>query len=256
LLTVPSKNFDALTRLTFNVERVTWTLLDLVFPPRCQSCRQLGERLCARCRAEIEYLKEPVCSHCGYPHLAPTADDSCDQCRRISFGNIRIRSMAFHGGSLRNAVHSLKYRRNPALAETLAALMSQRWIADFPAEAVLIPVPLGIDRKQARGFNQAEILAQGLGSRWRHPLIVDGLNRQRETRSQVGLNAQERQSNVAGAFVASAKVKGHSVILVDDVCTTGATLSACAEALLQSGAEQVWAYTLTRARHDADILIQ
>jgi ComF family protein len=164
--------------------------------------------------------------------------------------------LAFHGGSLRNAIHSLKYRRNPALGETLSELMSEYWLADFPADAMLIPVPLGTDRKQARGFNQAEILARGLGSRWRRPLMVDGLRRGRETRSQVGLNAQDRQSNVAGAFVASAKVKGRSVILVDDVCTTGATLSACAEALLQNGAAQVWAYTLARARHDADILTQ
>lgn len=255
-MTDPSKNFDALARIPYSFERASWTLLDLVFPPRCQSCQRLGERLCAHCRAEIEYLKEPVCSHCGYPYHAPTTDDSCDQCRRISFGNIRIRSMAFHSESLRNAIHSLKYRRNPALGETLADLMSRYWLADFPDEAVLIPVPLGMERKQARGFNQAEILARGLGARWRRPLIVDGLNRQRETRSQVGLNAQDRKSNVAGAFVASAKVKGHSVILIDDVCTTGATLSACAEALLQNGATQVWAYTLARARHDADILIQ
>jgi len=255
-LTVPSKNSNTLARLTFNIERVTWTLLDLVFPPRCQSCQRLGERLCARCRAEIEYLKKPVCSHCGYPRHAPTTDDSCDQCRRISFGNIRIRSMAFHSETLRNAIHGLKYRRNPALGETLADLMSQRWRTDFPAEAVLIPVPLGIERKQARGFNQAEILAQGLGSRWRRPLMIDGLSRGRETRSQVGLNPHDRKLNVAGAFVASVKVKGHSVILIDDVCTTGATLSACAEALLQSGATQVWAYTLARARHDADILTQ
>lgn len=255
-MTVPSKNFDTLARLTYSFERASWTLLDLVFPPRCQNCQQLGERLCAVCRAEIEYLKKPVCSYCGYPQHAPTADDRCDQCRRISFGNIRIRSMAFHGGSLRSAIHSLKYRRNPALGETLADLMSRHWLADFPADAMLIPVPLGTGRKQERGFNQAEVLARGLGARWRCPLLLDGLSRGRETRSQVGLNAQERQSNVAGAFVASPKVKGQAVILVDDVCTTGATLSACAESLLQSGATQVWAYTLARARHDADILTQ
>ena len=254
-MTVPSKNFDVAARLKFNIERASWTLLDLVFPPRCQSCRQLGERLCARCRAEIEYLKEPVCSHCGYPQHAPTADDPCDQCRRISFGNIRIRSMAFHGGSLRNAIHSLKYRRNPALGATLAELMSNCWLADFPAEAMLIPVPLGMDRRRTRGFNQAEILARGLGARWRRP-VLNGLSRGRETRSQVGLNAQERQSNVAGAFVASPKVKGQAIILVDDVCTTGATLSACAAALLNGGATHVWAYTLARARHGADILTQ
>jgi ComF family protein len=164
--------------------------------------------------------------------------------------------MAFHGGSLRNAIHSLKYRRNPALGEMLADLMSQHWRQHFPADAALIPVPLGAERKQARGFNQAEILAKGLGARWRQPLLIDGLSRQRETRSQVGLNAQERQSNVDGAFVASTKIKGHSAILIDDVCTTGATLSACAAALLQEGALQVWAYTLARARHDADILTQ
>jgi ComF family protein len=239
--------------LRFNANRFWWGLLDLVFPPRCESCKRVGERLCANCCEKIEYIEEPICARCGYPKNTPTADE-CDQCRRISFSNIRIRSLAFHEGVTRTAIHSLKYRHTPVLGETLAELMSRQWRDDLPRDALMIPVPLGLDRRRTRGFNQAEMLARGLGTRWRHPVIVDGLSRIRETRSQVGLTARDRQINVSQAFCASVQVKGRPVIIVDDVCTTGATLSACADALLKSGATEVWAYTLARARHDADIL--
>lgn len=235
----------------FNAKRAWWSLLDLVFPPRCVHCQRVGERFCSACRSQIAYLPETICLHCGYPKPAPITDE-CDQCRRVLFANVRIRSLAFHEGVLRAAIHSLKYRHQPELGETLATEMAHRWRDHFPRELVIVPVPLGTTRRQVRGFNQAEMLAQGLGARWRQPLLVAGLQRARETRSQVGLSAQERLANVTEAFVASSLVQGQAVLLVDDVCTTGATLSACASALLTAGANEVWAYTLARAHYDAE----
>lgn len=245
-------DFGARVRLL--AERVGWCSLDLLFPPRCASCDREGERLCVRCRNEIEYLTGRLCQRCGYPRAASTPD--CEPCRRMPFVGQGLRSLAFHSGTLRKAIHALKYRRNPPLSESCAELMSQGWPESLPADAVLMPVPLSSERMRERGFNQAELLARQLAHKRRLPVESDSLQRHRATRTQVGLNAPQRRDNVAGAFSAEPRrVKALSILLIDDVCTTGATLGACAAALLQSGAKQVWAYTLARARReDADPL--
>jgi ComF family protein len=145
-------------------------------------------------------------------------------------------------------VHQLKYKRNVALGEffsrQLIGCLAQ---LDWGVE-VIIPVPLGIARLAERGYNQAALLARplalGMGVAYR----PNSLERIKETRSQVDLNAMERKQNVAGAFHARPElVRGRSVMLVDDVATTGATLDACAAALLAGGAISVYALTLTRA---------
>jgi ComF family protein len=230
--------------------RAWWTVLDLLFPPRCANCQRVGDRLCVYCQREIEYITAPICIRCGYPLETHTpATETCDQCRRISFAGRGLRSAARHSGPARASVLALKYRHNRALAEPLADLMSRAWPADLPADALLMPVPLSLIRMRERGFNQAELLARGLGRRRGLPVAVGGLLRTRATRPQVGLNAVERRSNMTGAFAASGGTarRGAAIILIDDVCTTGATLSACAEALQQDGARDIWAYTLTRA---------
>lgn len=245
-MAVPSLKSNNTVSLTVLAETIFWAGLDLVFPPVCQNCQQPGERLCSRCQTQLEYLTEPICQRCGYPRSAPTTE--CDQCRRVPFSGSGQRSLAFHRGPLRQAIHSLKYRHNPPLAQTLARLMARRWPPALPSNALLIPVPLAADRLRQRGFNQAELLARHLAVEKRQSFSSGALRRTRVTRSQVGLNAQERWTNVTGAFAADpAKIRDMAVILIDDVCTTGATLSACATALLEGGAKDVWAYTLARA---------
>jgi ComF family protein len=164
--------------------------------------------------------------------------------------------LALHTGPLRNALHTLKYRENTPLSQAFAQLMAQHWPLPFPADAVLMPVPLSSERMRERGFNQAEVLAWELGAERNLPVAANVVRRVKHTRSQVGLSGAERIDNVAGAFaVDTDSAQDLSVIIIDDVCTTGATLGACANALLQGGAKQVWAYTLTRAcRDDADTL--
>jgi ComF family protein len=166
--------------------------------------------------------------------------------------------MSWHAGPLRTAIHALKYKHNPTLAETLAGLMAHSWPVEIPADAALVPVPLAAERVRQRGFNQAEVLARHLSQSRQLPYLPNALSRVRATPSQVGLNAQERHQNMVGAFEAVPQlVQDRAIILIDDVCTTGATLSACAEALLQGGAQLVWAYTLARASFaDAEFLNQ
>jgi ComF family protein len=162
-----------------------------------------------------------------------------------------IRGVVLFEGVVRKAIHELKYRGRTELAMPLAELMVPAWGSGlFPVEC-LIPVPLHPRRLRERGYNQAALIAEGLAKRIRLPVSLGALARSRMTEPQTQLRAAQRQTNVAGAFTAtSPTVAGRSVMLVDDVCTTGATLQACADALRSAGVERVFAMTLARSTWD------
>ena len=190
-------------------------------------------------------LGTAVCAQCGYPLEAGAA---CRSGAHPVAPLLGLRSAARFGGPLQAALHRLKYKRDIILADTLAHELAGAWQAySLPAWAVL-PVPLSTQRLRERGYNQAALLARGLADLARLPYQAEGLVRVRHTHSQVGLAAEARRANVRGAFEARhARVAGKSFILVDDICTTGATLAACAEALHQAGAAAIWGLTLGRA---------
>jgi ComF family protein len=147
-------------------------------------------------------------------------------------------------------LHRLKYRRDVGLGEALVPQLSRfvahlRWAVDL-----LVPVPLGQGRLKERGYNQSELIGFPLSLALGLPYARQALARTRETRSQVGLSIGERHDNVHGAFEASpGRVKGRSVLLLDDVATTGATIASCAIALRAAGSADVFAVTVARARH-------
>ena len=151
-------------------------------------------------------------------------------------------------GPLRQAVHHLKYNGRWSLAEPLGRFMSARWqIAPLPAD-MIVPVPLHEARLRERGYNQSTLLARQLSCASGLPVMEEAVKRIKATALQVTLNAVEREANVRDAFQARADlVRGQQALLVDDVCTTGATLVACSRALKQAGALSVWAFTLARA---------
>ena len=156
-------------------------------------------------------------------------------------------------GSGASIVHALKYRGWPAVATGMAERMARLdWPVDVREErAALVPVPLGRVRLRTRGYNQSELLALEVGSRWGVPVWNDVLQRSRETETQTRLTPAERQRNVFGAFSAPescrSRLRGAHVLIVDDVVTTGATLHSCAAALFEGGARVISYVTFGRA---------
>lgn len=189
----------------------SFSLLDLVFPPACGGCGRRGKLWCDECAGS----------------LVPSTI--------TELGGIPLVAAARLEGPFQRAIHTYKYRSRPALAEKLTRhLLTGLRAAGIRLNA-LGYVPLHPDRQRQRGFNQAEQLASSLATQLRLPL-VQGLSRVRPTRAQVGLTGHERELNVAGAFKWTGETAPPALIgLVDDVCTTGATLLAAAGALNTAG---------------------
>ncbi len=225
--------------------QVKKSLLDLVFPPRCIGCGAEGSFLCPACSESLPELSPPYCIRCGLPINAGIL---CPRCSRSSLVIDCIRSPFVYQGLAREAVHQLKYKRIKALAEPLARLLAEYLRATQLSVDVLVAVPLHPRRPRERGYNQSALLAMELGRLAGLPVIEGSLIRLRNTASQVRITAAEpRRDNVRDAF----GCKGHDfggrhVLLVDDVCTTAATLDACARALKEAGAASVFGLALAR----------
>lgn len=230
--------------------------LDLVFPALCPVCgTTLGpgrrDPLCRECWRGMPRIAPPLCETCGLPFhafdMTPTsAPARCGECAMAPPAFDWARAGGVYAGPLREAVSRLKFARKPALARPLGDLVLEQWAARLPAVDAVVPVPLARARERARGFNQASLVAEriahGLGvtlqSRW--------LARARDTAPQTELEGAARRANVRGAFIASAAVAGCAVALVDDVLTTGATVSECARVLHAAGARSVGVLTVAR----------
>ena len=232
--------------------KLTACLLDLVFPPGCPACGELGSweaEFCPSCQAGIQELPPFQCRLCGVglesgPPLCP----ACRQ-RRPHFD--RARAVALYQGPLADTVRAFKYHRRWAAGRPLARFLAGR-VGPEALEGLDLaaPVPLHRWRMLKRGFNQSQVLARELAQRHGLLLAPDLLARVRHTRPQVGLDGRSRRANVAGAFAVKPQrlslVDGARVLLVDDVFTTGATVDECARMLKQAGARRVEVLTLAR----------
>lgn len=229
-------------------QKFSQPLLDLLYPPVCLNCKNSDSWLCPDCLAKIALIHPPVCERCG----SPTSEENqtCEQCQDNVLQYIdAIRSAAhFENEPLRPAIHFLKYKNHKMVAAILAETLADACCRFELTGDVILPVPLHRTRYRERGYNQSELLARQLGALLDRPVNTMSLVRVRKTRSQVELRAGERHENVADAFACvDDDLAGQAVLLVDDVCTTGSTLDACAYALKQAGVAFVWGVTLARA---------
>jgi ComF family protein len=219
-------------------------ILNIVFPSRCASCGVRGVELCERCLAATRPVDPASCPRCGRPSPLGAR---CPACRRYAGPLAGIRAARVYEGALRKAVHAFKYRHRRALAGPLAHLVAEELRARPLLVELLAPVPLHPYRERERGYNQSDLLARALGEAVGIP-VVGCLERARETGVQAELSAVERRDNVRGAFRCAdpAAVSGRRVGVVDDVCTTGATLEDCARALREAGSSSTWGIVVAR----------
>jgi ComF family protein len=216
-------------------------LLDLVFPRRCVVCGSDGSVLCEKCSLGLERLGTPRCERCGAPTAWPV--ERCRECagRRIAFA--RARAAVAYDDSAKRLVGAWKERGQRTLAEVAAEIVNG--VVARPSAYTLTFVPADHNRFLERGHNPAERLAVELGARWQLP-VVPLLRRTPGRAPQKGLTLAERRRNVRGAFSPTGPVP-KTIVLVDDVYTSGATVSAAATALRKGGARRVEVVTFARA---------
>jgi ComF family protein len=217
--------------------------------------------VCDVCWAAIPRIGQPFCQGCGRPFDPKAhAADVCGDCRTGQFRFDRARAVGQHVAPLRDLVLAFKFGGRHRLAEPLGRLLSEFVLAEgSPGGALaradaIVPVPLHRSRQRWRGYNQAELLAERLGEATGVPVAAAALRRVRDTKPQTELTPAQRRENVRGAFAVldAETVQGRTLLVLDDVMTTGATLSECARVLKRAKAERVFALTVSRSTPDWD----
>jgi len=230
--------------------------LAFFYPETCQICHTQPAAVrdgfvCSCCRSQVHFIEPPFCARCGLPYPGDmTTPFECANCREMKLHFNSARSAVIAHNVVREAIHRYKYQRalwfEPFLAglflhQAVPVLREQNW--DF-----IVPVPLYSVKRREREFNQAERLAACLGAATGIPLNSKLLWRVRPTATQTLLTRRQRAANMRGAFAVHPRMRldGERAILVDDVFTTGATTSACAQVLRAAGAGDVCVWTVAR----------
>ncbi len=228
------------------MKKPTEFIYDLVFPKKCAGCQAEGPWLCPECFEKIIIVKAAFCPFCQ--RITPQGQ-YCSRCRpRFNLTGVII--AANYENPLKDAIHKYKYDRIRELAEPLSELLVMRLEAGFPTgNLVLIPVPLTKERERERGFNQAEVLAKKLSQAFDLSLVTNVLRRTKNRPAQITLTGRERRENIKGVFEVKGdlvKIKGKTILLLDDVMTTGATLNEAAGVLKKAGARNIWGLVLAK----------
>jgi ComF family protein len=229
-------------------------VIDLLYPPRCPACRRrtASVAFCGPCEARIQRLHPPLCTACGLPFAGAGPDHLCAGCRARPPRFRQARAGATfdreQASPLIEVLARFKYGRDVTMAPVLSAFLVEHLPLSLDAD-VVVPIPLHRERLRWRGFNQAVPLARAIAAARGRPVDPFALTRQRPTPPQVGLGAGDRRRNVRGAFAVRdrERVRGRTVLLVDDVMTTGATAHECAHVLRRAGARAVDVVVLARA---------
>lgn len=225
-------------------------LLEFLYPPVCPFCQKVTDDstgICAACRAGLPYIEEPRCMKCGKP-VRDEEQEYCRDCGGRTPAYEQGRSLWLHVRPVTDAVYQFKFHNKRYYAEIFAEEMVRRygaWIRDRKVEEIL-PVPLYSGRRRERGFNQAELLAKGVGRRMGIPVNTEAVFRIRSTRPQKELDDRERIRNLQGAFGVSRHWKpAKCVLLIDDIYTTGNTIHRISKVLKKAGAQKVYFLTIS-----------
>lgn len=233
------------------MERLTEMGLDLLFPRRCPLCGRIAEDICPDCRGKIHYVRQPFCFRCGRP-LTEKEREYCTSCQTHPAPFTAGRALCVYEGAVRESLHAVKYQNRREYLDVYARLMARRLGPAFQKWQVdmLVPIPMYPSAKRARGYNQAELLADRLGEELGLP-VCRMLQKIRKTADQKELDYRERRENLRGAFALSKKAlkdpgarRGQSVLLVDDIYTTGSTISEAAKTLRREGIGRVYFATV------------
>jgi ComF family protein len=224
-----------------------------LFPPRCLLCGGPGDGrrdLCDDCAAALPRAGA-ACPCCALPLADGTPPLACGRCQHRPPPFAATRTVFRYAPPLDRLVQGLKFGRRLDHARLLGGLLADHLAGqDGPRPEMLLPVPLHPRRLRQRGFDQALELARPLARRLDLPLVAAGCRRLRDTAAQSGLPAAERRRNVRGAFAVDTPVGGRRVALIDDVVTTGSTVTALARAVVAAGAERVEVWCVARAARD------
>ena len=232
------------------LKRYLHTLRDLFFPVICFSCQKKipAGILCASCQEKISFLKPPLCRRCSLP-IKDNSLNYCGSCQGKPAGYHKIISAAIYEEPLSGLIKLFKYRHFDYLGEFLGRLMINHLThIGFSGQGYdcLVSVPIHRYRLKARGYNQAGILASLLSNHFKIPLRNDIIEVVQYRPQQAKLSKSQRRKNISKMFTADFSAKNLNLLLVDDIFTTGATVSACAKSLKEKGANLITVLTLAK----------
>jgi ComF family protein len=239
------------------VKSLVEEFLSTLFPSPCPLCRAVilekKEGFCPACVASFEVIQEPVCFCCGHPLQGALGPEPflCHGCLLRDALLPEVRSIVLYSGSVRKAILRVKYGRQAAVALGLGIFLRDHHSRVFPDEVFdrIVPVPLHPERLREREFSQCVLMARPLAAHLKIPLDLDAVERIRHTMPQSASSEAERRKNLRGAFRVRKpeRINRRSILLLDDVYTTGATLEALACSVQSAGARRVAALTLARS---------
>ncbi len=228
-------------------------ILDLVFPRRCVVCDEPTDDpkkgVCRACRSKIVYIKDPFCMKCG-KQLKQKNTEYCEDCQKRRHLWVQGTSL-YDYGSMADSIFRFKYSGRQEYAEFYGYDMYRQkksWLRAVQPDA-LVPVPIHAARKRRRGYNQAQLIAEVLSRHCDIPVCNELITRVKKTKPQKNLTEQERQNNLKKAFkILQNDVKLSTIVIIDDIYTTGSTIDAMTEILYSSGIGRIYHMTLAAGR--------
>jgi competence protein ComFC len=222
-------------------------LLNILFPSKCPTCGGISDShiynpICSGCWGKIERYIGYSCSICGIPVISEYAT-VCENCLK----GVPFKKVLYYGiyeGVLKEAIHLLKFNKIKRLSKPLSTLFLD---LPIPQADGLVAVPLYSKKLKEREFNQTALISNALSKELKIPFFSNALFKVKETPPQTGLKREERLKNLKNAFSASEMVKGLDLMLIDDVITTGTTVTECSKALIKAGAKNIYVLALARS---------